>query len=256
MISSNTVGFYSHVARCVEPLGSQLYPISDNTRSSACLELGLKWLTTCHREHTTCERPRSDLQTSWRPTRLIYIDPENLTLRLIEHEEVEIGIAYATLSHCWGTIDDKIVLTVGNLNCWKIALPSLQRMKTFTHAIEVAKRFSLSHIWIDSLCIIQDSREDWSQESSRMSDVYKYLYCNIAAAAAEDDTMGCFFSRDAESVFPLRFEFGVDAQVSQSVNHRRVVESVSSSMLFGQYDLHFGDTWYADIYDCALNRRA
>lgn len=50
-------------------------------------------------------------------------------------------------------------------------------------------------LWIDSLCIIQNSTSDWQVESAKMAYVYKNEYCNIAGTAASDGTKGLFFPR-------------------------------------------------------------
>lgn len=54
----------------------------------------------------------------------------------------------------------------------------------------------ISYLWVDFLCIIQDSIEQWRSKSARMGDVYKYGYCNIAATGANDVLEGCYFDRD------------------------------------------------------------
>ena len=51
------------------------------------------------------------------------------------------------------------------------------------------------YLWIDSLCIIQDSTEDWQHESKLMGDVYSNSWCNIAATKARDATDGYFAQR-------------------------------------------------------------
>ena len=45
-------------------------------------------------------------------------------------------------------------------------------------------------IWIDSLCIIQDSQEDWLQETPRMTSVYGGALFNIAATLGADSDAG------------------------------------------------------------------
>ncbi len=58
------------------------------------------------------------------------------------------------------------------------------------------------YIWIDALCIMQDSRADWHLESTKMGDIYANSYCNIAATSADPDK-GCFTSRSTSVVEPL-----------------------------------------------------
>ncbi|KAG4432711.1 hypothetical protein IFR05_011811 [Cadophora sp. M221] len=46
------------------------------------------------------------------------------------------------------------------------------------------------YLWIDSLCILQDSVNDWIAESSRMDQVYSQAIFTIVADAAENCTSG------------------------------------------------------------------
>jgi hypothetical protein len=104
-------------------------------------------------------------------------------------------IEYLTLSHCWGK-DQIFRLLETNIDQLRKAIPTNRLPQTFQQAIALTKRMGHRYIWIDSLCIIQDSEDDWHYESSRMGDVYKNSFCNISATAAEDGRMGLFFERD------------------------------------------------------------
>ncbi|KAH8600698.1 heterokaryon incompatibility protein-domain-containing protein, partial [Bisporella sp. PMI_857] len=75
--------------------------------------------------------------------------------------------------------------------------------KTFQDTILVAQRLNISYIWIDSLCIIQDSAEDWQAESAIMGQIYSNCTLNIAAAGASDGSVGLFFERDIRLVKPV-----------------------------------------------------
>lgn len=85
----------------------------------------------------------------------------------------------------------------------RIKRPVSTLPKTFRHAMEIAGRLGVQHIWIDRLCIFQDSREDFQREASSMADVYNNALLNIAALSAEDDEGGCFFERDPSQVAPF-----------------------------------------------------
>jgi hypothetical protein len=37
--------------------------------------------------------------------------------------------------------------------------------QNFRNAVEISRRLGMQHLWIDSLCIIQDSDEDWQEQS-------------------------------------------------------------------------------------------
>lgn len=72
----------------------------------------------------------------------------------------------------------------------RIPLRTLPR--TFRDAIIVARSLGLHFLWVDSLCIIQDSAEDWQHESAMMGKVYSHAYCTIAASAARNCDEGLF----------------------------------------------------------------
>lgn len=82
--------------------------------------------------------------------------------------------------------------------------------KTFRDAIVVNKTLGVKYIWIDSLCVIQDSLSDWRQESSLMPQVYWNSFCNILATAALDSTQGLFFTRDPVTTWLVRFQACID----------------------------------------------
>lgn len=50
--------------------------------------------------------------------------------------------------------------------------------------MKVTRALDYDYLWIDSLCIIQDSRDDWERESSRMAQVYKHAVLTIVPTSA------------------------------------------------------------------------
>jgi len=72
--------------------------------------------------------------------------------------------------------------------------------KTFQDAVLIIRNVGLRYLWIDSLCIIQDSPEDWDVEAAQMGGVYENSICAIAASAAQNAHDGCFSTRN-----PLTF---------------------------------------------------
>jgi hypothetical protein len=64
--------------------------------------------------------------------------------------------------------------------------------RTFQDAIYITNFLRVRHIWIDSLCIIQDSKEDWQREAAKMADIYHQSYLTIAASWAPCGNVGLF----------------------------------------------------------------
>ena len=116
---------------------------------------------------------------------------------LKEHSLGEMG-NYACLSHSWGGHQPLRTLNA-TLEAHKkdIAWESLP--KTFQDAVVVALRLNLQYIWIDSLCIIQDSDEDWSVESALMADIYRNATITLSAAASKGPNDGLFVSVPVEN---------------------------------------------------------
>jgi hypothetical protein len=61
-------------------------------------------------------------------------------------------------------------------------------------------------MWIDSLCILHDSLEDWHTQNSVIGDVYKFAYLNVTALSSTSDSHG--FINDSRDI---RAEFGFRA---------------------------------------------
>jgi len=59
----------------------------------------------------------------------------------------------------------------------------------FRDAIQVCISLEISHVWIDSLCIIQDSKEDWELESANMCDYYEDAIVTISASSFKDGSV-------------------------------------------------------------------
>jgi hypothetical protein len=94
--------------------------------------------------------------------------------------------------------------------------------RTFREAIEVTRRFGVRYLWIDSLCIIQDSADDWRKESVQMVHVYSNSHLNIAATASENAEQGLFRPRQADPSWPwqARARFG-DGHVGRCLIYDR-----------------------------------
>ena len=159
------------------------------------------WIAECDRNHYECKPFSSG---SWVPTRLLYFGNPGEPPRLVITSAYESRRKpkYTTLSHCWGSTLT-LKLTTATLNVFLQGISPSDIPKTYADAIEVSRVMKVDHIWIDSLCIIQDSETDWNRECGQMAEVYKNGYCNIAASHAIDSHGGCFSMRDPARLRPL-----------------------------------------------------
>ena len=102
---------------------------------------------------------------------------------------------YIALSHCWGKKMFMRLLT-SNLDDLVKGFKTAELPNTFRDALFITHKLGYKYIWIDSLCIIQDSKVDWNVEADRMSQVYGGADFTIAAVGADGDA-GCFRRRNS-----------------------------------------------------------
>jgi hypothetical protein len=90
--------------------------------------------------------------------------------------------------------------------------------QTFRDAVDVTRRLKVPYLWIDSLCIIQNTIEDWNKEALQMSAVYQHAICNVAATGALDCTKGLFFKQDLFALRPCKVQVPACQSPAKSKN--------------------------------------
>lgn len=210
-----------------------------NTASKPCWKLAKRWLSSCLTDHTRCTKFLS--VTPFHPTRLIEIAPlasasdDELHLRIAG--ELSPEVPYMTLSHCWGK-SEFLKLTKTTSQRLRDGFSEADTLsKTFQDAITICREFRVKYLWIDSLCIFQDSPEDWRREAAHMGQIYQNSLCNIAATGASNDEEGCFKDRDA------------------SLLQRCTIKSEWDNQDNGTWEVIDGDFWYARMDKAPLNQR-
>ncbi|KAK8043355.1 hypothetical protein PG993_005785 [Apiospora rasikravindrae] len=112
---------------------------------------------------------------------------------------------YATLSHRWSD-DPTVKLSVANLEHFTTTpQPVSDLPATFRDAITVALELGIRYIWIDCLCIIQDSDEeqDWKEQGMEMCSIYTNAVVNISATGVPNNTHSFLQAYEGRSVVPL-----------------------------------------------------
>jgi hypothetical protein len=160
-----------------------------STGSENSLRSAKRMVENCLESHPQCRRDKSIKG----PTRLINVSMDSV--RLCTPTGSEGNPQFATLSHCWGKID-MFKLRKSNIAALHNEIPVDQLCRTFQEAITVTRYLGLAYLWIDSICIIQDDAADWDHEAAMMGEIYSNGVVNIAAAGAEDGSVGLFYERD------------------------------------------------------------
>ncbi|KAH7080586.1 heterokaryon incompatibility protein-domain-containing protein [Paraphoma chrysanthemicola] len=149
-------------------------------------DLARYWLGIC-KTHPKCSSDDDKLL----PSRVLelYGGHPGLSLKLVDGRPKKGR--YLALSHCWGSIKNRPLRTTRpNIEKHKLQISLSDLPKTFQDFVEFAQGLGVKYIWIDSLCIIQDDREDWHSEAERMGDVYRNAALVVAASGAKDSTEG------------------------------------------------------------------
>ncbi|KIW70322.1 hypothetical protein PV04_02605 [Phialophora macrospora] len=166
------------------------------------------WLEQCDSSHAACRKVQTITPTrKILPTRLLDLSLalDNGNISLCESRSLRVGVKYATLSHCWGG-QCKKRLTVKALAEFQKGISLGDLPKTFRDAVLVTKALGLHYLWIDALCIIQDSVNgaDWIQEASMMGDVYANSHITLAATTSPNSEGGLLHRRSPLSVWPCK----------------------------------------------------
>lgn len=221
----------------------QVCAVYPNIESTA--ELATSWIDYCAQNHPRCPGVKSDdaikewkakgymdrivseqsqqrdtAIKSFLPTRLLDLNPsdQECSLRLCLRQDVQSSSTYIALSHCWGANPEHTPTTTSNNLRERLKeIPMDCLPPTFRDAVLLTRQLRCRYLWIDSFCIIQDSTEDWEQESFTMADVYGHAYCTIAASSAVDCNGGLFVPRNPLKVLPAILTWPSPSGVSEGL---------------------------------------
>ncbi|EWY83526.1 hypothetical protein FOYG_13334 [Fusarium oxysporum NRRL 32931] len=160
-----------------------------STSSEKILQLAYEWYEACSDSHESCQRLRSS--PKFAPSRLIDISSGDDWKLCLYPRDILDPPDYMTLSYRWAK-NPSVVLLNSNLEDFRRGAPISRLLKTFREAMTVARRLSIKYLWVDSLCIIQDSTEDWARESLQTHQVYANSACTISVTASEGPDEGLF----------------------------------------------------------------
>ncbi|WYZ39916.1 hypothetical protein EsH8_IV_000257 [Colletotrichum jinshuiense] len=157
--------------------------IPDSTMSQDAFDTARFWLRECLENHPKCHNDVGTL-----PKRVIDVGTalENKAALYVTKGERK---PYVALSHCWGgNIPCK--MTTNTLKDYQVALPMDELPQNFKDAIALTRELGIQSLWVDALCIIQDSAEDWESEAAKMASVYNDALLTVSALDSQCSTAG------------------------------------------------------------------
>jgi len=116
------------------------------------------------------------------PSRVL--DLEAADPRLHVTEAGERG-HYLALSYCWGGPQD-VITTRDNISTNMAGMLETSFPQSIQDAIRVTRKLGYRYLWVDALCILQDSTADKHSEISNMGAIYKNSTLTIAVSNSDN----------------------------------------------------------------------
>jgi hypothetical protein len=171
---------YNHLGRLV----------SQDSGDRKCLDVAAGWLERCSRHHKHCAQQR-DVEL---PARLVQIPLDDNHLLKLRVTEGQTG-RYMALSHCWGN-GIAFKTTKATFNDKQDGFKLDQIPRNLRDAVHIARSLGFEYLWVDALCIIQDSPGDWAGESSKMARIYGNASLTLCADLAPHSEFGILRPRN------------------------------------------------------------
>lgn len=117
------------------------------------------------------------------PTRVLDVDPGLASCIRLRETGMDDHGTYAALSYCWGGPQPLTTLRC-NISERMAGIEIDTLPATLRDAVLVTRRLGIPYLWIDALCIVQDSDEDKLSEIGKMGAIYRNATVTLAAAHA------------------------------------------------------------------------
>jgi hypothetical protein len=173
---------YTHLAGTTSRMDI-IQPESTCNINPIAIEQIKMWLETCEREHYGCKQ-QGALQHSeiGPPFRLIDIGSStDANVHLTYSSDRTRDLKYITLSHRWTDDTRETQLFRSEEGAFFSCMPVRDWPPLFQDTISIARMLDIQYIWIDSLCIVQDSDEDKAVQLQLMDKIYANGVVNLAA---------------------------------------------------------------------------
>ncbi|KAJ1323400.1 HET domain-containing protein [Microdochium nivale] len=196
--------------------------ISGSSLSSQTFAQIRDWMSLCGEEHLGyCDSMFMHTCADETPTRLILVEAALGRFRLVDRDDFLTGAVdfprdsttpllaqwekYLALSYRWGAekTDVQLILSTKTDSQLRAGLPLELLPPTLQDACTVVHMLGHRWLWVDRLCIRQDSSQDWNHEAARMGKVYQNAILTISASCAANEDSGFFRTRRAELIQPV-----------------------------------------------------
>lgn len=186
--------------------------LPDNLSRPISIATVKAWLATCDQHHGDHCRGRQSVPPDQRPAWLVDVRRACVVA-------APSGVPYATLSYVWGKTASPgfslMSATLDNLRSEGF-LDDAELPKTIRDVMHLVAALGLSYLWVDRLCIVQDSDSEKHAQIKAMGAIYANSYFTIIAAQSHDAS-GPLSSRPLRSSASAPWLFGLVRSLSRSL---------------------------------------
>ncbi|KAH7401971.1 heterokaryon incompatibility protein-domain-containing protein [Phaeosphaeria sp. MPI-PUGE-AT-0046c] len=215
-----------------------------NSERTFCL--ASEWLHECSESHVSSKicPAISNSAEGFRPTRVIDVGNHigHFSPRLVRAEEMTTSL-YTCLSYCWGGDQPVKTIKATELEYYTL-IPFEILPRTLKDTLIVAAKLDMQYIWIDALCIIQDSSEDMVTELASMPSIYRCAYFTIAVSSASTCHSGFLSPRTwSSNASSLRLTYRPHAATNQCKDENHNLSLINYDSFDWENDPAYTRAW-------------
>ncbi|TRX87970.1 hypothetical protein FHL15_011143 [Xylaria flabelliformis] len=191
-------------------------PVETDVSSRIVVAEAKKLISTCIRMHPECSAIVAHSQP---PARVLDVSGIDASRAILASTNDDLGkkLEYVALSYCWGGDQPAKLLHNNQIILEREGVLITSLPKCLQDAVECTRALGYRYLWVDALCIIQDSEDDKLREISNMASIYRDSVVTIVAAVAQSA-----FESFLEFDRPSSVDAALDA--SKSITKQCLVE--------------------------------
>jgi serine/threonine protein kinase len=157
----------------------------DRIEGSNVASLVQNWLSNCLSHHDDCVRGHP---LDWVPSRLIDVvgaqDNAHKPRLVFPNRNSSSSFVYTALSYvCEYRSEKRFGLVASSLPAMANYIPVESLPEEIASAIEITKQLGQRYLWVDSLCIIQDSSQDVATQACDIDKIFRHAIVTLAIAS-------------------------------------------------------------------------
>ncbi|EXJ69603.1 uncharacterized protein A1O5_07639 [Cladophialophora psammophila CBS 110553] len=168
-----------------------------HSNDPGCVTLASLWLSSCLENH---DCPTPNLTGLSLLTRFLHVGNASRNPHLVEFPSGASLQPWVALSYRWGEKEPLLKLKKETEGSLKAGVDIGTLDATIRDAIIISGGLGIQYLWIDSLCIFQDQKSDWLEQSSQMSYIYGQWTVTIASVDTNDASESFLRPRETEFV--------------------------------------------------------